>query len=130
MSPVVVLDADGRLMAALGSPGGSAILAYNAKALVGLLAWGLPLQAAIDLPNLIASGDSFFGEAAKFPPAVLEGLAARGIEVRPGRGEESGLHGVVFRRDGTVEGAADPRREGTWRALPPPKDAAQAQGAR
>jgi gamma-glutamyltranspeptidase/glutathione hydrolase len=119
MSPVIVLDAQGRPVAALGSPGGSAILAYNAKALVGLLAWGLPLQAAIDLPNLIASGDSFFGEATKFPAAVLEGLAARGIEVKPGRGEESGLHGVVFRRDGTVEGAADPRREGAWRTLPP-----------
>jgi gamma-glutamyltranspeptidase/glutathione hydrolase len=129
MSPVVVLDAEGRLVAALGSPGGSAILAYNAKALVGLLAWGLPLQAAIDLPNLIASGDSFFGEAAKFPPAVIEGLAARGIEVRPGRGEESGLHGIAFRRDGTAEGAADPRREGAWRTLPPATGAAQVQGA-
>jgi gamma-glutamyltranspeptidase/glutathione hydrolase len=119
MSPVLVLDRDGRLVAALGSPGGSAILAYNAKALVGLLAWGLPMQAAIELPNLIASGENFFGEAAKFPPAVLEGLRARGIEVKPGRGEESGLHGVAFRRDGTVEGAADPRREGAWRVLPP-----------
>ncbi len=129
MSPVIVLDAEGRLVAALGSPGGSAILAYNAKTLVGLLAWRLPLQAAIDLPNLIATGDSFFGEAAKFPPAVIEGLATRGIEVRPGRGEESGLHGVVFRRDGTAEGAADPRREGTWRTLPPAGGMRQAQGA-
>jgi len=40
MSPVLVLDRQGRLVAALGSPGGTAILAYNAKALVGLLAWG------------------------------------------------------------------------------------------
>jgi gamma-glutamyltranspeptidase/glutathione hydrolase len=117
MSPVIVLDREGRLVAALGSPGGSAILAYNAKALVGLLAWKLPLQAAIDLPNLIASGGSFFGEASKFPPAVLAELAARGIEVKPGRGEESGLHGVVFGRDGSVQGAADPRREGAWRTL-------------
>lgn len=117
MSPVLVLDRDGRLVAALGSPGGSAILVYNAKTLVGLLAWGLPLQAAIDLPNLVASGENFFGEAAKFPAAVLEGLQARGVEVRPGRGEESGLHGVAFRADGSVEGAADPRREGTWRTL-------------
>ena len=73
MSPVIVLDRDGRLLAALGSPGGSAILAYNAKALVGLLAWGLPLQQAIDLPNLIARGKDFFGEVAKFPPEVLAG---------------------------------------------------------
>lgn len=115
MSPVIVLDADGKLVAALGSPGGSAILAYNAKTLVGLLAWGLSMQAAIELPNLIASGDSYFGEAAKFPPEVLAGLAARGIEVKPGRGEESGIHGVVVRDGGRLEGAADPRREGVWR---------------
>jgi len=117
MSPVVVLNAAGQLVAALGSPGGSAILAYNAKALVGLLAWKLPLQAAIDLPNLIASGENYFGEAAKFAPGVLEGLAARGIEVKPGRGEESGLHGVVLHPDGALEGAADPRREGIWREV-------------
>ncbi|MCM2309852.1 MAG: gamma-glutamyltransferase family protein [Steroidobacteraceae bacterium] len=115
MAPVLVLDGDGRLLAALGSPGGSAILAYNAKALVGLLAWELPLQQAIELPNLVARGKDFFGEASKFPPEVLEGLAARGIEVKSGRGEESGLHGVLIRKDGTLEGAADPRREGVWR---------------
>jgi gamma-glutamyltranspeptidase/glutathione hydrolase len=115
MSPVIVLDGDGRVLAALGSPGGSAILAYNAKAIVGLLDWGLTLQQAIELPNLIARGKDFFGEATKFPPDVLAGLAARGVEVKPGRGEESGLHGVVLRREGGVEGAADPRREGQWR---------------
>ena len=115
MSPVLVLDRDGRLFAALGSPGGSAILAYNAKALVGLLAWNLPLQQAIDLPNLIARGQDFHGEIAKFPPEVVQGLAARGIELKGGRGEESGLHGVVLRDGGAVEGAADPRREGQWR---------------
>jgi len=114
MSPVIVLDRDGRLFAALGSPGGSAILAYNAKALVGLLAWNLPLQQAIDLPNLIARGQDFYGEVAKFPPEVLQELAARGIELKGGRGEESGLHGVVVRGSGAVEGAADPRREGQW----------------
>jgi gamma-glutamyltranspeptidase/glutathione hydrolase len=114
MSPVVVLDRNGRLLAALGSPGGSAILAYNAKTLVGLLAWNLPLQQAIDLPNLVARGKDFFGEVNKFPPEVLTALAARGVEVKGGRGEESGLHGVVL-RDSGPEGAADPRREGVWR---------------
>jgi gamma-glutamyltranspeptidase / glutathione hydrolase len=115
MSPVIVLDGDGRVLAALGSPGGSAILAYNAKTIVGLLDWGLTLQQAIELPNLIARGKDFFGEAAKFPPEVLAELANRGVEVKPGRGEESGLHGVVMREAGRLEGAADPRREGQWR---------------
>ncbi len=118
MSPSIVLDRDGRFVAAVGSPGGSAILNYNAKTLVGLLAWGLTMQQAIDLPNLFARGQDYYGEVAKFSPDVLAGLASRGIEVKTGRGEESGLHGVIVRTGGTLEGGADPRREGEWRLSP------------
>jgi len=118
MVPVIVLDGTGRPVAALGSPGGSSILAYNAKTLVGLLAWRLPLQEAINLPNVIARGDEAFGEAPKLAPGVLEALDARGVAVKPGRGEESGLHGLVIGADGAVAGAADPRREGAFRSLP------------
>jgi gamma-glutamyltranspeptidase/glutathione hydrolase len=118
MAPVIVLDASGKAVAALGSPGGTAILAYNAKTLVGLLAWKLPLQQAIELPNVIARGEETFGEASKLAPGVLEALAARGVVVKPGRGEESGLHGLVIGPDGTATGAADPRREGVWKSLP------------
>lgn len=115
MAPIIVLDRRGRPYAALGSPGGSSILVYNAKTLVGLLDWHLTLQQAIELPNLIARGKDFYGEVKKFPPGVVAGLAARGIEVKSGRGEESGLQGVVLNEGGRLEGAADPRREGVWR---------------
>ena len=118
MSPAIVLrKADGAFVAALGSPGGSAILAYNAKALVGLLAWDLPLQDAINLPNVIARGADFYGEMPRISAELAAQLASRGIALKSGRGEESGLHGVAVR--GTVpafETGADPRREGVWRA--------------
>jgi gamma-glutamyltranspeptidase/glutathione hydrolase len=117
MAPVIVLDRQGRFHAALGSPGGSAILAYVAKMLVGLLAWHLPVQQAIDLPNIYARGDNVFGEASKLSSQVVEGLAARGIVVKPGDGEDSGLHGVIARGPGNLEGGADPRRDGTWQTL-------------
>jgi gamma-glutamyltranspeptidase / glutathione hydrolase len=117
MSPVLILDRDGHFVAALGSPGGSAILTYNAKTIVGLLDWGLTMQQAIDLPNLYARGSDFYGEVAKFAPGVLAALAERGVAVKSGRGEESGLHGVVVRSGGVLEGGADPRREGEWREL-------------
>ncbi len=111
MAPVVVFDKQGRFVAALGSPGGSAILAYNLKALVGFLDWKLPMPQALALPNLIAHGDSYTAEVDKFPPGVVQALAARGMTLRHGLGEDSGLHGVARRPDG-LEGGADPRREG------------------
>ena len=119
MSPVLVLDHEGHFLAALGSPGGSAILTYEAKTIIGLLDWGLSMQQAIDLPNLYARGGDFFGEVTKFPPGVLPALAERGVAVKSGRGEESGLHGVIVRKGGVLEGGADTRREGEWRELAP-----------
>ncbi len=110
MTPVIVLK-DGRFFAALGSPGGAAILAYNLKALVGVLDWRLSMQQAVALPNLIASGDRFNAEADRLGPDVVRGLGERGMNVSAGRGENSGLHGIMA-RDGALEGGADPRREG------------------
>ena len=123
MSPIIVLDRANNFVAALGSPGGSAILEYNAKALVGLLAWKLPLKQALELPNLIARGDTYAGELERFTPALLAGLRERGIDVRAGRAENSGLHAILRHADGTFEGAADSRREGVARMLPPPHKA-------
>jgi gamma-glutamyltranspeptidase/glutathione hydrolase len=112
MSPTVVLDRQGRFVAALGSPGGAGILAYNLKALVGVLDWKLSIQQAIELPNLIAKGDAYVGETAKFAPGVLADLAQRGVTVKMGFGAEgSGFQGVTATPAGLV-GGADPRREG------------------
>src|SRR5205085_7081518 len=52
MAPTIVYDAAGRVYMVAGSPGGSAIINYVAKTLVGVLDWGLDPQAAIDLPNM------------------------------------------------------------------------------
>lgn len=111
MSPVIVLDSNGRLVGALGSPGGSAILAYNAKVLIGTLAWGLPMQAAIDLPNLVARGSSLGADTALFDPLVVAALAQRGAVLAANDNENSGLHGALF-RNGAWDAGADPRREG------------------
>lgn len=111
MTPVIVLDRDGAFVAALGSPGGSSILAYNLKTLIGVLDWGLTMDQAIELPNLIARGASFSGESERFDERVLRGLADRGMALRDTGAEVSGLHGVIVRPTG-LEGGADSRREG------------------
>ena len=119
MAPIIVLDHDGKFVAAVGSPGGSAILDYNAKTVVGVLAWGLSMQDAIDLPNIIAAGAQFSGEVNKFSPQIRAGLKDRGMDLTGGRAEGSGLHGVLRKPDGTFEGGADPRREGVVRTSAP-----------
>ncbi len=115
MSPTVIIDRQGRFVAAVGSPGGLAIPSFVLKAIVGVLDWNLSMQQAVALPNLIAIGDFYVSEPEKFAPGVVEGLATRGVAVRGGfGGEGSGLHGVMV-RDGRLEGGADPRREGVAR---------------
>jgi gamma-glutamyltranspeptidase/glutathione hydrolase len=117
MSPVLILDHDGRFLGALGSPGGTSILAYNARALIAVLDWGLPVQAAFDLPNLVARGDGFGADTDRFSPALREALAVNGVTLRPNDSETSGLHGGLWRQgpDGrwTWDAGADDRREGT-----------------
>ncbi|PCD02520.1 gamma-glutamyltransferase [Sphingomonas spermidinifaciens] len=111
MTPIILLDAEGRFAGAIGSAGGNAILPYVGKSLVAAVWWKLPMQQALALPNLVARGRSISGEAGKFAPGVVEGLAARGMTVRPGQGEDSGVHGVLVRA-GRIDGGYDPRREG------------------
>ncbi|MBP6798872.1 MAG: gamma-glutamyltransferase, partial [Luteimonas sp.] len=78
--------------------------------------WNLPLQQAVDLPNLVARGERFNGEAGAFSPDLRAELSALGVEIVPGSGEDSGLHGALL-RGGRLEGAADPRREGVAEPL-------------
>jgi gamma-glutamyltranspeptidase/glutathione hydrolase len=117
MTPTILLGPDGKFAGAIGSAGGNAILAFVAKSLVAAIDWGLPMQQALAQPNLVARGPNFQGEVARFSPEILAGLRARGIELKPGQGEDSGVHGVLI-RDGRVDGGFDPRREGRVLRLP------------
>ena len=117
MVPSILLTRDGRFAGAIGSAGGNAILAYVAHSLVASVDWNMSMADALAAPNLVARGPNFNGEVTKFSPAILEGLRQRGIDLKPGQGEDSGLTGVLI-RDGRIDGAADPRREGVMLVLP------------
>jgi gamma-glutamyltranspeptidase/glutathione hydrolase len=115
--PTILLTRDGKFAGAIGSAGGNAIIAYVAKSLVTAIDWNMPMADALAAPNLVARGPAFQGEVTKFSPEILEGLRQRGIDLKPGQGEDSGLTGVLI-RDGKIDGGADPRREGVVLTLP------------
>lgn len=113
MSPSIVLDSDGELYMVTGSPGGNSIPAYTAKTIVGIVDWGMSVQEAIDFPNIIARGESVRVEVGREPGQQLaDQLRAAGYNVQESDGENSGLH-VILVHDDRLEGAADPRREGS-----------------
>jgi len=110
MAPVVVMRRDGRLALVLGSAGGSAIINYVAKTLVGVLDWGLDIQRAIDLPNMGNRGGATElerGSAAESAKTALEFMGHE-VAILP---LESGLQGVAVTGPG-LTGGADSRREG------------------
>jgi gamma-glutamyltranspeptidase/glutathione hydrolase len=110
MAPTIVFDDKGEVFALLGSPGGSRIVLYVVKALVGLLDWELDAQSAAALPNFGSLGGPF--EIEYGLTSLWHALKVRnyGHAIRPDL-MNSGLH-IVVRRNGRLEGGADPRREG------------------
>ena len=117
MVPSILLTRDGKFAGAFGSAGGNAIIAYVAKNIVASIDWNEPMTKALAEPNLVARGPNFQGEVTRFSPQVLEGLRQRGIDLKPGQGEDSGVTAMLV-RNGKIDGAADPRREGVVLTLP------------
>ncbi|HPU53876.1 MAG TPA: gamma-glutamyltransferase family protein, partial [Burkholderiaceae bacterium] len=127
MSPTIVLNAANEVEAVIGSPGGSNIIQYVVKSLVGVVDWDLNIQQAINLPNFGAQTSATTSLERLTTITGLEAdLKARGHTVAI-VDINSGLHGIVFNgrrangqagvlardpNEGTWAGGADPRREG------------------
>lgn len=111
MAPTLVFaQASGELVASLGSPGGSQIIGYVNKALIGLLDWQLDPQQAAGLPNFGSRNADTEVEAGLASPALIRQLAAWGHVVTP-LTMTSGMQIIHRSGDGWL-GGADPRREG------------------
>lgn len=110
MTPTLIFDDEGRLVATLGSPGGSSIIGFVAQSVIALLDWGLDAQAALSLPRHVNRNGATELEAGTALEEIAPALKALGHEIRI-RPLTSGLH-AIRRVDGMLEGGADPRREG------------------
>ncbi len=112
MAPTLVFERkSGELVATIGSPGGSQIIEYVNKSVVGLLDWKLNPQDAISLPNFGSRNVDTELEAGRFSPALVQQLQDRGHKVALIE-MTSGTQIIVRDNNGWV-GGADPRREGT-----------------
>jgi gamma-glutamyltranspeptidase/glutathione hydrolase len=111
MSPTIVLR-DGRLFAVLGSPGGPTIINTVLEVLVNLIDFKMNVADAIDRPRFHHQWmpDRLQVESG-FSPDTIERLKMRGhdVEIVSRQGE---VAAIAVNGD-WLEGAADPRTEGT-----------------
>jgi gamma-glutamyltranspeptidase/glutathione hydrolase len=124
MAPTLVFDesgsARGPLYAVLGSPGGSVIIQFVVKTLVGMLDWGLDPQQAVSMVDFGAANTPETNVGGEHPAIntaddgnndpLVRGLRELGHQVDLAD-QSSGLSAIVRGDPGWI-GGADPRREG------------------
>ncbi|MFO1159450.1 MAG: gamma-glutamyltransferase [Reyranellaceae bacterium] len=115
MSPMMALR-DGRVVYALGLPGGRKIFPSAFQALVNLIDHGMTLQEAIEAPRVWTEGPHLEVEHGIAEP-VRAGLAARGHKVQVMPTVAGGTNAIQFHDDGTMTGAACWRADGTAVAM-------------
>ena len=111
MAPMMVRR-NGRLLYALGLPGGLRIFPSAMQALVNLLDHGMSLQEAVEAPRVWTEGGVVEIEDA-FPAEVEEELGRRGHDVLRLQRIGGGMNAIAFDDDGTITGAACWRADGT-----------------
>ena len=110
MSPTIVYGRDGEVRLAIGAAGGLTIISQVAKALVGVLDWGLTAQEAIALPQIMGVGNRLLVEKGTKLEAMMPAFEALGHNVST---TDFPLKANAVERTGDRwVGAADPRSEG------------------
>ena len=113
MTPTIVLK-DGKPLLALGSPGGPTIINTVLEVMVNVLDFGMNVQDAVNWPRFHHQWlpDELSMESG-YSPDTIALLESRGYKVR--RVNAQGECTAILWEDGWLEGAADPRTEGTAR---------------
>src|ERR1700689_1495553 len=111
MSPMMALR-DGKLVYALGLPGGKRIFPSALQALINLIDHGMSLQEAVEAPRVWTEGNALEVEFA-VPEAVRAELRSIGHEVVAMPTVAGGMNAIQFHDDGRLTGAACWRADGT-----------------
>lgn len=115
MSPVMALR-DGRVVYALGLPGGRKIFPSALQALLNLIDHGMTLQEAVEAPRIWTEGPVLEVEHG-IPEPIRAGLEARGHRLQRMPTVAGGMNAIQFHGDGSMTGAACWRADGFAAAL-------------
>jgi gamma-glutamyltranspeptidase/glutathione hydrolase len=109
--PAMVLR-DGRPWVSFGVMGGDNQAQAHAQVVMNLVDFGMNIQAAGEAARMRHGGDSLQLESG-IGDDVRKALAARGHELRDGRGAMGGFQGILIDpRTGVLMGGSDPRKDG------------------
>jgi gamma-glutamyltranspeptidase/glutathione hydrolase len=114
MTPTIVMK-DGKVLFAVGSPGGSTIINTVLQVIINVVDFGMNIQEAIDSPRFHHQWlpDKINWEPFEFSRDTTDALTKMG-HVFNERGEYIGdAHAIAIAPDGARLGASDPRRGGT-----------------
>jgi gamma-glutamyltranspeptidase/glutathione hydrolase len=111
MSPMMALR-NGKLVYALGLPGGKKIFPSALQALINLIDHGMSLQEAVEAPRVWTEGNALEVELA-VPDTVRAALASLGHKVLAVPTVAGGMNAIQFGDDGGLTGAACWRADGT-----------------
>jgi gamma-glutamyltranspeptidase/glutathione hydrolase len=103
---------EGRLVYALGLPGGKRIFPSAMQALINLIDHRMSLQEAAEAPRIWTEGNALEVEQA-IPESVRSKLQAMGHTVAEMATVGGGMNAIQFHDDGTLSGAACWRADGT-----------------
>ncbi len=110
MSPTMIFAPNGQLIMVTGSPGGSRIILYVLKTIIGHIDWKLDAAALVQMPNWGARNGPLELEKTANAEQTASALRTFGHKIRI-TAMTSGVH-LILRQGNALVGAADPRREG------------------
>lgn len=113
MTPTLMLEG-GRVVGAFGSPGGSRIISTTLQCILRVVDDGMDASQAVSAPRVHHQWypDQLEAEPFAFAPETRAGLAKLGHAIKDVGGMGNAMV-IVRRADGVLEGAADPRGEGS-----------------
>ena len=114
MSPTFILK-DGKPFAVLGSPGGIRIISSVVQVISKMIDHGMTLEEAVGSPRIGDDQTDLMIYESRIAAEVIEKLKEMGHPVKAFDDWNrimGSVNGCVVLPDGTIEGAADPRRDG------------------